>query len=99
MFRLPHDVRFGGLRFDGQHAKVESETTNREKYTLSPSPDSYKGEGSSARKVEVVNNPFAESPDGPPRKVLWTESMIQTLDFCFEAIKNVVTLFQSTATT
>jgi hypothetical protein len=74
---------------------VESETANREKNTLSPSPHSYKAEGSSARKLEVAETLFAESPDGPPRKVLWTESMLQTLDFCCETIKKVATLFQT----
>jgi hypothetical protein len=38
------------------------ETANRDKYKLSPSPHSYKGEGSSARHVEIVKTPFADSP-------------------------------------
>lgn len=73
---------------------MESETANRKKYTLSISPHSYKGEGSSARQVEVVRTPFANYPDSPPRKVPWMGSVVQTSDFCDGAIKNVVTLFQ-----
>jgi len=38
---------------------------------LSPSPHSYKGEGSSATQVEVVKTPFADSPHSSSWKVLW----------------------------